>query len=154
MTRADYDRGGEESEMPAGADLGAPADLAGLRATSDDPARWEALARRIERSAAPELARRRAAALQPTGVLSFIARARRPALLAAAAAAAIVAATARLAPPVGVESEVALAESTTEAPFVAGGLQVDEPVANWLVGERSPSTTDLAREIGLEARVR
>lgn len=102
--------------------------------------RLETLARRIEAAAAPELARRRAAA---PDLALFLARARRPALLAAAAAAAFAVATARLAGP----------EAATTEPLPAGvaqALRVDEPAATWLVAGRAPSTADLAREIGLD----
>ena len=142
MRRDDF--GPTEEAIPEGASEGA-LDLSPLREralASADPgdARWEALARRIEAAAAPELTRRRAAA---PDLALFLARARRPALLAAAAAAAFAIATARL-----VQPDPSLDESPPVG--VAQALRVDEPAATWLVAGRAPSTADLAREIGLD----
>ena len=142
MRRDDF--GPTEEAIPEGESERA-LDLSALHvrapASADDRvARREALARRIEAAAAAELARRRPAA---PDLALFLARARRPALLAAAAAAAFAVVTARLARP-----DDAIAESQPVG--VAQALRVDEPAATWLVAGRAPSTADLAREIGLD----
>ena len=139
-----------------GADAPRPLDLSALRvggrsaATPAVPDRWEALARRIEAAAAPELARRAARARRNGGapaVLFAIARAARPALLALAASAVFALALARS---TGTTSTTAPVESSlgqVAEVSIAKALRVDEPAESWLIQQRAPSADDLARAI-------
>lgn len=137
----------------------APVDLSALRgpAGASGAARWEALAARIERAAAPELTRR-AAQTRDGGAVVFdlvplLARALRPALLAAAAALALAVGLGR-----GAWSAAGTAESGDVAAgqlvgdaSVARALRVADNDAVWLAEGASPSRDALASAIGLAA---
>ncbi len=104
-------------------------ELALLRST-DDSARWSALAARIVRAAAPELARRR----QPGLVPAMVGWAR-PILVAAAVLLVAGALALRATPGV--------ASTGSTVPTVVELLEVEEPAASWLVENRGPATGDL-----------
>jgi len=124
----------DDPELPVGDEP--PVDLGPLRL---DPIRLEALAARIDRAAAPALARRAAAEeLQRT-----LARAAWPALVAAAAA--LVAA-------VGLHRS---SSTSTEPGLATAGIERIVPAsassATWILDQSAPSDADLVQAIGLGA---
>ncbi|HET7458051.1 MAG TPA: hypothetical protein VFJ74_10375 [Gemmatimonadaceae bacterium] len=175
MTRDDrgrphdaHDDDDEPMARDAGADSSRPLDFSALRrggrggttdtATPDD--RWEALARRIDAAAAPELARRATAARRGGNgagaapeILFAIARSARPALLAVAASVVFALAVAGLSSggaTTGGAPAMTVADANVAEVSVARALSVDEPAASWIMQQRAPSADDLARIIDPE----
>ena len=142
-----------------GAGTEPPVDLSALR----DAPRWEALAARIERAAAPELARRAAARGGATpdasddGVIDLVpllARALRPAMLAAAAAALAVGVGLSRGRPASTPAtadvdDVTAGQLVSEAQ-VAQALRVGDANATWLAEGTAPSEEALAQAIGFD----
>lgn len=107
-------------------------DLSPLDPSRRDPARWDRLVRAIMAAAGPELERRAAI----VGPVIWLARFARPAL----AAAALIALASAAVLHAGTRSVV----SPAVAPAgVAEALAVPSPVAAWLAGNRSPTTSDV-----------
>lgn len=102
-----------------------------LSALELDDERREWLAAAVMRTAAAELARRASADVSPMLVLS---RWLRPALAAAAVLAVLSA---------GVLTRYAVPAGGEPGPGLAAALEVPAPADAWLVGERSPTVTDL-----------
>jgi hypothetical protein len=103
-----------------------------------DTQRWDALVRRVNSAAAPELRRRAAGA----GGVMFLTAWTRPILAVAAVLAVVSVAVFRTA---GASVEVASVTSVAEA------LGFPMPVADWLAEDRAPAEADLL--LALERRV-
>lgn len=106
-------------------------DLAPLR-PSRDAARWERMVAAVERAAAPELARRAAAA--PVGLLGLLSEWTRSAGAAALAVAAAAIALLLLGP-IGGEAD--------SPPGVSQALGYPDPVAAWVEVDLTPSVEEL-----------